>query len=160
MQRRHLIRILCLAPAALGLAACGGPGGAGASRPSGTVLAVARANQLDRFLQAIDTAGLAEMLAGPGPYTIFAPSDRAFAAARLPRDPGELRALMRYHIVPGMFTSDFLEGRDVNYATAAGSPLEVNGTRGLRVNGASVTKTDLMASNGVVYVIDRVLSPH
>ena len=63
-------------------------------------------------------------------------------------------------MVPGAFTAAFLEGMDVNYTTAAGSSLNVDGTGGaLRVNGANVISADLETGNGVVHVIDRVLDP-
>ena len=118
-----------------------------------------RANGLTRFLRAIEAAGLAETLAGEGPYTVFAPTNRAVAAADLPEDAERLRAIVAYHIVPGMFTTDFLAGVDVNYTTLAGSSLNVDGTAGLTVNGAAILTPDLGADNGVVNIIDRVLVP-
>ena len=70
-----------------------------------------------------------------------------------------LRQVMAYHVVPGMFTSDFLTGVDVNYTTLKGTSLNVDGTDGLRVDDATIVTPDLGASNGVVNIIDRVLTP-
>jgi uncharacterized surface protein with fasciclin (FAS1) repeats len=151
-------RLFLLGGAAAGLAACGG-GTGGAGQSGGTVLAVLRANGLTRFLRAIEATGLAETLTGEGPYTLFAPTNRAVAAADLPDDAERLRAVVAYHIVPGMFTTDFLAGVDVNYTTLAGSSLNVDGTAGLTVNGAAILTPDLGADNGVVNIIDRVLVP-
>jgi uncharacterized surface protein with fasciclin (FAS1) repeats len=158
MQRRDFVQLVLLAAGAPALAACGG-GTTGGAAPEGSVLGVARSNGLTRFAGAAEDAGLGEVLAGPGPYTVFAPSNRAFAAASLPRDKA-LERLLAYHVVPGEFTADFLTGVDVNYTTAAGSSLNVDGTGDtLRVNGARVISPDLAAGNGVVHVIDRVLDP-
>lgn len=162
IDRRDSLRLFLLAGAGLGLAACGGgDGGAGSAAPEGdTVLEVARANGLGRFARAATDAGLAETLAGPGPYTLFAPSDRALAGTRLPRDAAALRALIAYHVVPGTFTTAFLAGVDLDYATLAGASLNVDGTGSpLLVNGAAVVTPDLFAANGVVHGIDRVLTP-
>jgi uncharacterized surface protein with fasciclin (FAS1) repeats len=159
IDRRDSLRLLLLATAGAGLAACGGGGVPGGSSGD-SVLGVARANRLSRFVRAVETAGLASTLAGPGPYTVFAPSDRAVAAADMPRDPEALRELLAYHVVPGAFTTDFLVGVDVNYTTLAGTSLNVDGTgRPLLVNGTPVVTPDLLAENGVLHVIDRVLRP-
>jgi uncharacterized surface protein with fasciclin (FAS1) repeats len=160
LDRRASLRLILLGASVAVLGGCSGGGGGGGGQSSGTVLDVLRANRLGRFRRAIDAAGLTETLAGDGPYTLFAPTDRAFAAANLPQDTETLRAVVSYHIVPGMFTSDFLAGVDVNYTTLAGTSLNVDGTGGtLRVNGAAILTPDLGASNGVVNIIDRVLEP-
>lgn len=144
------------------LAACGQPVGTGGAGPAGPgVLGVAGANGLDRFVRAANVAGLTDALSGPGPFTLFAPTDRAFAASDAGRlDAEALRRLVAYHVVPGQLPADFLEGVDVNHTTLLGSSLNVDGTgAALRVNGAAVVRADLFASNGVVFAIDRVLTP-
>ncbi len=162
MHRRDSLRLLLLGTAGLGLGACSG--GTAPAPDQDSVLEVARANALTQFLQAVDRAGLTETLSGIGPFTVFAPSNAAFRKARLPNDPAALQKLMRYHIVPGMFTTEFLGGHDINYTTlaatrTASNSLDVNGAgNGLTVNGARVLASDLMASNGVVYIIDAVLA--
>lgn len=159
IDRRLGLKLIFGGGAAFGLAACGGGSQAVPGTSDGTILSVARDNGLNRFLRAIDAAGLTETLAGGGPYTVFAPTDRAFAAAKLPKDTEALRQVMAYHVVPGMFTSDFLTGVDVNYTTLKGTSLNVDGTDGLRVDDATIVTPDLGASNGVVNIIDRVLTP-
>lgn len=166
LNRRASLRLLFLGGTAVGLSACGGGGGTTTVAPSGgavsggTVLEVLRANGLTRFLKALQTTGLDQTLAGDGPYTVFAPTNRAFAAAKLPNDPDELRRTIANHIIPGMFTSDFLRGVNVNYTTLAGSPLAVDGTgSAILVGGATVVTLDIGADNGVVSTIDRVLTP-
>lgn len=159
MLRRAFI--LAGTTAALALAACSGDGDKPrqVARDGTDVLSVARAAGAGRFARAAAEAGLAETLAGPGPYTLFAPTDRAFAAAGRARGE-ELARLVAYHIVPGELTSDFLEGMDVNHTTMLGTSLNIDGTEGaLRVNDATVLQADRMASNGVVFVIDRALTP-
>jgi uncharacterized surface protein with fasciclin (FAS1) repeats len=156
MRRRTFV----LAGAAAVLAACSGGSGQprGATRGGADVLAVARGAGMGRFARAAETAGLGETLAGPGPFTLFAPTDRAFTAGRLGGE--DLARLVAYHVVPGELTSEFLTGMNVNHTTLLGVSLNVDGTGGsLRVNGASVTRADLMASNGVVFAIDRTLTP-
>lgn len=159
MHRRQILKLALAGGAGLTLEACAAGGGAGGGAASGTVVDVARSRHLGRFLAALDAAGLTAYLEGPGPFTVFAPSDRAFAAARLPRDPEALGAILRYHIVPGTFTTEFLDLADMNYTTAGGASLNVDGTEGLTVDGARVTTADLAATNGVVHIIDRVLTP-
>ena len=160
IDRRAGIRLILLGGAAVGVAACGGGAPAAPGQSGGTVLEVARANRLTRFLRAVEAAGLEATLAGEGPFTLFAPNNRAFGAADLPEDTESLRALVAYHVVPGMFTTDFLSGIDVNYTTLSGDGLNVDGTAGgLRVNGATIVTPDLGAGNGVVNIIDRVLVP-
>jgi uncharacterized surface protein with fasciclin (FAS1) repeats len=158
IDRRTGLGLLILGGAAGCLAGCGGATATG-GREAGTLLGVLRANGLTRFLRAIEQAGLAETLAGGGPYTVFAPTNRAVAAAALPEDTEALRRIVAFHIVPGMFTTDFLAGVDVNYTTLEGSSLNIDGTAGLTVGGASILTPDLGADNGVVNIIDRVLVP-
>ncbi|HVH02757.1 MAG TPA: fasciclin domain-containing protein [Amaricoccus sp.] len=159
IDRRTSLRLILLGAAGAGLAGCGGGATSGTGEAAGTVLGTLRANGLTRFLAAIEDAGLAATLAGDGPWTVFAPTNRAMAAADLPEDTEALRRLVAFHIVPGMFTTDFLAGVDVDYDTLDGRRLNVDGTAGLRVEGAAIVIPDLGADNGVVNVVDRVLAP-
>ncbi len=162
MQRRQILILGGAGIAALALAACGGGGAPRpAPRSGGSVLAVARSNGLGRFARAAEATDLGELLAGPGPFTLFAPTDRAFSGSGAARASGEdLRRIVAYHIVPGQLTSDFMEEMDVNHTTLLGSSLNVDGrSTPIRVNGAAVVRADLMAANGVVFAIDRVLTP-
>jgi uncharacterized surface protein with fasciclin (FAS1) repeats len=127
----------------------------------------AGAGQFGTLLAAAKAAGLAETLAGPGPLTVFAPTDAAFAALpkgtveRLlhPENKHELVGLLKLHVISGKVTSDQLAGRIVPAKTLNGTVI-VDGTNGVRVGNANVITADLIASNGVVHVIDRVLIPN
>lgn len=139
----------------------------GPSAATGTVVDIAAANTSFRTLsRALQEAGLTETLSGQGPFTIFAPTDEAFAA--LP--PGALEALLQpenretlvqiltYHVVPGRVASSNLQPGAVT--TVAGAPVTVQITDGkVRVNDANVVRADIPASNGVIHVIDRVILP-
>jgi transforming growth factor-beta-induced protein len=124
----------------------------------------ASAGQFGTLLAAAEAAGLAATLSSDGPFTVFAPTDAAFAA--LPAGTLEavladrelLRAILLYHVVPGrVLSSDLTEGQVVT--TAEGRPLRVTLSGGARVNGVNITATDVTASNGVIHVIDQVLLP-
>lgn len=122
------------------------------------------AGHFTTLVTAIDRAGLAEQLADGGPYTVFAPSDRAFA--RLPDGvvdsilaaPDTLADVVSYHVVPGRLTAADVALR-VSAETFQGEDLSFSGHGGVRVDGAHVVQGDIEASNGVIHVIDRVLLP-
>ncbi|MGI0489131.1 fasciclin domain-containing protein [Pantanalinema rosaneae CENA516] len=125
-------------------------------------------NSLSTFNTAIEAAGLTEALQGQGPYTVFAPSDEAFAAipaetrAQLlqPENREKLRQVLSYHVVSQNLPANQLQSGEVN--TLAGQPLNVQvnqGTQQVSVNDASVTQPNLQASNGIVHVVDRVILP-
>ena len=116
------------------------------------------------LLAAVDAAGLGDTLAGGGPFTVFAPSDEAFAqlppgtVESLLADPAKLVAILTYHVVPGRVSAADAAGLELA-PTVHGQalPLSVNG--GIRVAGAAVVSADIGASNGLIHVIDRVLLP-
>jgi uncharacterized surface protein with fasciclin (FAS1) repeats len=166
MNRRHLLRLLPIA-GLVALAGCGTstapalPSRA-AQAPDRGVLDIARANDLNAFLRAVETAGLTDELSGNGPFTLFVPSDAAFRAARVSPtgDRETLRRLLAFHVVPGHVDSSFMAGLDMNHLTSAGQILNVDGrSGGIRVGGANLVRRDLQAANGVVHVVDRVLRP-
>jgi uncharacterized surface protein with fasciclin (FAS1) repeats len=109
-------------------------------------------------------AGLVETLQGPGPFTVFAPTDAAFAKVdpatleALKADPEQLKAVLTYHVVPGEVLAADVQPGPVE--TVEGSDLTITVEGGtVKVNDATVTATDVMASNGVIHVIDTVLLP-
>lgn len=114
----------------------------------------------------IDEAELENTLEQPGPYTIFAPSDQAFAALpaatreRLLRDENRdlLRQILTYHVVPGTLTANQLQSGQVQTQAGNSVNVQVDGQQ-VRVNEARVIQPDLQASNGVVHVIDRIILP-
>lgn len=113
---------------------------------------------------ALDKAGLIQTLKGKGPFTIFAPTDAAFA--QLPKaeldallaDKSKLAAVLTYHVVPGNVMAKDVKPGKVN--TVQGDALTVAVENGVSVNEAKVIKTDIVADNGVIHVIDRVLIPN
>jgi uncharacterized surface protein with fasciclin (FAS1) repeats len=131
------------------------------------VMATAEAaGSFDTLLAAAEATGLDETLRAEGTFTLFAPTDEAFAAlapevlARLLDDPNSLEEILLGHLVPGIVQSGDLDGEQL-LTTALGSSLQVShGTDGsLAVGEARVVAADIPASNGVIHVIDTVLSP-
>jgi uncharacterized surface protein with fasciclin (FAS1) repeats len=139
----------------------------GIAAGSGTIVDVASASDtFQTLVAALTEAELAEVLAGEGPFTVFAPTDEAFAALPegtveallLPENRETLVKILTYHVVPGSITSDDLSSGDV--ATVEGSPVTVTVGEGMvMVNEASVIEADIPASNGVIHAIDRVILP-
>lgn len=132
-----------------------------------TIVDVAVAGKFNTLVAAVQAAGLVDTLNGPGPFTVFAPTDEAFAALppgtveRLlrPENKAELVRLLTYHVVPGRVLAADLAGRTSRPATVAGARLSIDGRQGVAINTARVIAADVAASNGVVHVIDRVLLP-
>jgi uncharacterized surface protein with fasciclin (FAS1) repeats len=112
---------------------------------------------------ALQAAGLIETLKGKGPFTVFAPTDEAFAKIpkadldALLKDKAKLTAVLTYHVVPGkVMAADVKAGK---VKTVQGGELTVSTTGGVKVDAANVVKTDIVASNGVIHVIDSVVLP-
>jgi len=132
----------------------------------GTIVDVAVGNEdFSTLVAAVQAAGLAETLSGDGPFTVFAPTNDAFAALPaglleallLPENKDTLVKILTYHVVPGEVTSDMVTAGDV--ATVEGQNVTITTDGGVKVNGANVIATDVMASNGVIHVIDAVIVP-
>jgi uncharacterized surface protein with fasciclin (FAS1) repeats len=112
---------------------------------------------------ALGAAGLVETLKGKGPFTVFAPTDEAFAKIpkadldKLLADKARLTAVLTYHVIPGkVMAKDVVAGK---VKTVQGSELSIGVAGGVTVDGAKVTATDIVADNGVIHVIDRVVLP-
>jgi len=141
--------------------------GGGASVPSGNTIAAIVSNDpnFSTLLAAVQAAGLTQTLSGPGPFTVFAPTNAAFA--KVPADqlnallanPTQLRAVLLYHVVPGRVTAAQVS-RLTSAKTVNGANVNVSASGGMvMINDATVTKADVAASNGVIHVIDSVLLP-
>jgi len=126
------------------------------------------AGSFKTLVAAVQAAGLVDTLKGPGPFTVFAPTDAAFAALPAgtvetllkPENKARLVAVLTYHVVPGKIMSKDLAGKISNPKTVEGQTLAVDGTGAtVKVNQATVTKADIVADNGVIHVIDTVLLP-
>lgn len=126
-----------------------------------------RAGQFKTLAAALDAAGLVETLKGSGPFTVFAPTDAAFAALPAgtvegllkPENRDKLVAILTYHVVPGRVTASQVAGMR-SATTAEGGDLAIRASGGaVTVNDARVVSADVAASNGVIHVIDKVLIP-
>lgn len=125
------------------------------------------AGDFTTLVAALQAAGLEATLRGEGPFTVFAPTDAAFAAlpegtvADLlkPENKDKLIAILTYHVVPGKTLSTDLAGKALDVVTVNGAELAIDATDGVVVGGANVTTADVDASNGVIHVIDAVLIP-
>jgi uncharacterized surface protein with fasciclin (FAS1) repeats len=112
---------------------------------------------------ALDKAGLVQTLKGPGPFTVFAPTDAAFAKVpkaqldALLADKDKLAAVLTYHVVPGKVMAKDVQAGKVK--TVQGSELTLGTSGGVTVDNAKVVKADIAASNGVIHVIDSVVLP-
>ena len=112
---------------------------------------------------ALTAAGLIETLKGKGPFTVFAPTDEAFAKIpkadldALLKDKAKLTAVLTYHVVPGKVMAKDVKAGKVK--TVQGSELTISTTAGVKVDNATVVKTDIGADNGVIHVIDSVIMP-
>lgn len=124
----------------------------------------ARTPQLSTLNRLITQAGLGDTLRGPGPFTVFAPSDEAFKAvsaktlADLGADKELLLSVLTYHVVPGAMSSAMVKNGNVKSVNGANLALSKAGTI-VTVEDAVVLTADVTATNGVVHVIDRVLMP-
>ena len=125
------------------------------------------AGSFSTLLAAADAAGLVETLKGEGPFTIFAPTDEAFAALPegtveellLPENKDQLVSILTYHVIPGKVMSSDIAGQELMVETVEGAEIDVNATDGVTVNEATVVQADIEASNGVIHVIDAVVMP-
>jgi uncharacterized surface protein with fasciclin (FAS1) repeats len=116
---------------------------------------------------AVTAAGLIETLKSAGPFTVFAPSDAAFAklpagtVADLvkPENKAKLTAILTLHVMPGKVMAADVKGKKVSPASVNGEALHVDGTNGVTVNGSKVTSADIACTNGVIHVIDTVILP-
>lgn len=127
------------------------------------------AGSFNTLVAAVQAAGLESTLRGAGPYTVFAPTDAAFAALAAgtvedllkPENKAKLTAILTYHVLPGEVMSSAIAGQTLEPATVEGAKLKaVGGADGtVMINDAKVVTADVDASNGVIHVIDKVLMP-
>jgi uncharacterized surface protein with fasciclin (FAS1) repeats len=123
------------------------------------------AGNFKTLVAAVQAAGLVDTLNGEGPFTVFAPSDEAFA--KLPegtlesllQNPSELSKILTYHVVSGKVMSPDVAGM-TSVTTVQGGNLSIDSSNGVKINEAMVITPDIECSNGVIHVIDSVLLPH
>ncbi|MCR9152435.1 MAG: fasciclin domain-containing protein [Rhodobacteraceae bacterium] len=124
------------------------------------------AGSFSTLVAAVEAAGLVETLKGEGPFTVFAPTDDAFAALPegtvenllKPENKDQLVAVLTYHVVPGkVMSTDLSEG--LMAATVQGQEVTITLEGGAKVDGAAISAADIEATNGVIHVIDAVILP-
>lgn len=137
----------------------------GTAAQAQTIVEIAAGNpDFSTLVAAVQAAGLVETLSGPGPFTVFAPTNAAFAALpegtvdALLNDIPTLTGILTYHVIPGaVMAADLTEG--MTAATVNGAEVTFTLAEGARINGANIVATDIQASNGVIHVIDAVILP-
>lgn len=135
-----------------------------AAAPGDIVDVAVGAGTFNTLVAAVQAAGLVDTLKGEGPFTVFAPTDEAFAALpagtveALLNDIPALTAILTYHVVPGqVMSTDLSEG--LTATTVNGADITITLANGPQVNGANIVAADVAASNGVIHVIDAVILP-
>lgn len=168
MQRRHMLAALA---AAAGTVAMPGLAVAHSHRHHGPDIVDVAASTpgFSTLVAAVTAAGLVDTLKGRGPFTVFAPTDDAFAqlpaetidSLLQPENRDQLVNILTYHVVPGTLRAARLLGTRGRVVMVNGDMINFDGTDGVVINrSATVTATDIAASNGLIHVIDRVLLPH
>jgi uncharacterized surface protein with fasciclin (FAS1) repeats len=119
------------------------------------------------LVAAVQAAGLVEVLKGEGPFTVFAPTDEAFAALPAgtvetllkPENKDQLVNILTYHVLPGKVMSADIAGKSLEVQMVNGSTAKIDATDGVQIDAANVVSADIEASNGVIHVIDAVILP-
>lgn len=125
------------------------------------------AGQFNTLVAAVQAAGLVDTLSGPGPFTVFAPTDEAFAKLPegtvenllKPENKDQLVAVLTYHVLSGKVMSSDIAGKTLDAETVQGQSLAINATDGVKVDNATVVQADIGTTNGVIHVIDSVVLP-
>ena len=126
-----------------------------------------KAGSFNTLVAAVKAAGLVETLKGVGPFTVFAPTDEAFAKLPKgtvedllkPENKAKLTSILTYHVVPGKIMSKDIAGKALKAKSVQGAEISVDATKGVMVDAAKVVTADIETSNGVIHVIDTVIMP-
>lgn len=140
---------------------------AGSAKKADIVDTAVAAEQFNTLVAAVQAAGLVETLKGDGPFTVFAPTDAAFAALPegtvesllKPENKDQLIAVLTYHVIPGKVMSTDIAGKKLDVATVQGQEVAIDATDGVTIDGATVVGADVETSNGVIHIIDKVILP-
>jgi len=125
------------------------------------------AGQFNTLVAAVQAAGLVDDLKGDGPLTVFAPTDEAFAALPegtveellKPENKDKLVDILTYHVLPGAVMASDVNAKKLDVEMLNGDTATVTGWDGVKIDGATVVSADIVASNGVIHVIDQVILP-
>jgi uncharacterized surface protein with fasciclin (FAS1) repeats len=157
--KRNLLTVVALLPLAL----------ASVSAKADDIVDTAiAAGQFSTLVAAVQAAGLVDTLKSEGPFTVFAPTDAAFAALPegtvenllKPENKDQLVAVLTYHVVSGKVMSADIAGKTMEVDSVQGSAISVNAMNGVMVDNANVVTADIETSNGVIHVIDAVILPN
>jgi transforming growth factor-beta-induced protein len=167
MITKSLYAVAALAALLVLPAACSSQSNAAQPASKDIVQTAVDAGTFNTLVAAVKAAGLVETLQGQGPFTVFAPTDAAFAklpagtVESLLADPQKLASILTFHVVPGkVIAADIVKANGAKPKTVNGQSLDVVVRDGrVIVNGGNVTQADVAASNGVIHVIDTVLIP-
>ncbi|WP_417803905.1 fasciclin domain-containing protein [Thalassospira lucentensis] len=141
--------------------------GAMSAKAADIVDTAASAGSFNTLVAAVKAAGLVDTLKGDGPFTVFAPTDAAFAKLPdgtvedllKPENKDKLVSILTYHVVPGKVMAADIAGKEMMVESVQGDTIDVNAMNGVMVDEATVTKADIEADNGVIHVIDTVIMP-
>ena len=159
---RNLVMVFALSAVLPAYAVAGGHG------MKKDIVDVAVSNgSFNTLVAAAKAGGLVETLKSKGPFTVFAPTDAAFAALPKgtvdtllkPENKAKLVAILKHHVLAGAVPSEAIAGKKLSPATVNGTKLNIDATNGVTVSGAKVVIADVKASNGIIHVIDKVLIP-
>jgi uncharacterized surface protein with fasciclin (FAS1) repeats len=162
LLKTAIVAVMLMTPAALATA------GGHAMKSKDIVDTAVGAGSFKTLVAAVKAAGLVDTLKGKGPFTVFAPTDAAFAklpkgtvAGLLkPENKAKLVSILTYHVVSGKIAAKDIAGKKTSVKTVQGGKIAVNATSGVMINDAKVVKADIMTSNGVIHVIDKVILPN
>ena len=160
---KMLIRSLLAAAVVLPLAL----GASLAHAASDIVDTAVEAGSFKTLVAAVKAAGLVDTLKGTGPFTVFAPNDAAFAKLPKgtvedllkPENKAKLASILTYHVVSGKVMSKDIAGKALKEKSVQGSEISIDAKKGVMIDNANVVKADIVASNGVIHVIDSVIMP-
>ncbi|MBS8273925.1 fasciclin domain-containing protein [Thalassospira tepidiphila] len=141
--------------------------GAMSAKAADIVDTAVAAGSFNTLVTAVKAAGLVDTLKGDGPFTVFAPTDEAFAKLPAgtvedllkPENKDQLVSILTYHVVPGKVMSGDIAGKEMTVASVQGDSIDVDATNGVMVDEASVVTADIETDNGVIHVIDTVIMP-
>lgn len=161
--RRNILRFGTALAGLTALSACA----VAPSEPDIVDTAVA-AGSFETLVAAVTAADLVDTLKSPGPFTVFAPTDDAFAklptgtveSLLLPENKEQLVQILTYHVVSGEVPASRLAGTRGRITTVEGSPVHFDGRNGVQINESNVVTADIQTSNGIIHVIDAVLLPN
>jgi uncharacterized surface protein with fasciclin (FAS1) repeats len=166
MRRKMLGNVMVAFVVSLALVSVSAVAGSHGAKQKDIVDTAVAAGDFETLVAAVKAAGLVEVLKGDGPFTVFAPTDEAFAklpegtveSLLKPENKDKLTAVLTYHVVPGRVMAADVVKLD-SAKTVQGQDVRISSASGVKVNDANVIATDVIASNGVIHVIDSVIIP-